>query len=59
MGHYPAISMLISDNLLILKMFSWMFIITLPWGWLFWKFGIECVIIAHSIFHVVFILLQL
>jgi len=58
-GHYPAISILISDNLLILKMFSWMFIITLPWGWLFWKFGIECVIIAHSIFHVVFILLQL
>jgi|TARA_B100000959_G_C14732589_1_gene521656 membrane protease YdiL (CAAX protease family) len=58
-GHYPGVSMSISDNISILNMFFWMFIITLPWGWLFWKYGIESAIIAHSAFHVFFILLQL
>ena len=57
-GHYPAVSILISNNLEIINMFFWMFVITLPWGWLYWKFGIESAIIAHSVFHVIFILLQ-
>ena len=58
MGHYPAISILILNNLEIINMFFWMFIITLPWGWLYWKFGIESAIVAHSVFHAIFILLQ-
>ncbi|HJM46209.1 MAG TPA: CPBP family glutamic-type intramembrane protease, partial [Candidatus Marinimicrobia bacterium] len=57
-GHYPAVSVLISNNLEIINMFFWMFVITLPWGWLYWKFGIESAIIAHSVFHAIFILLQ-
>ena len=57
-GHYPAISISISNNLEIMNMFFWMFIITLPWGWLYWKFGIESAIVAHSVFHAIFILLQ-
>ncbi len=31
-GHYPAVSILISDNTEIMIMFFWMFIITVPWG---------------------------
>jgi hypothetical protein len=27
------------------------FIISLPWGWLFWKHGLESAFIAHSCFH--------
>ena len=59
LNHYPVVSMSISDNLAIVNMFFWMFIITLPWGWLFWKFGIECAIFVHSTFHIVFSMLQL
>ena len=57
-GHYPAVSILISDNTEIMIMFLWMFIITVPWGWLYWKFGIESAIVAHAVFHAVFILLS-
>ena len=27
------------------------FIVSLPWGWLFWKHGLESAFIAHSSFH--------
>jgi hypothetical protein len=27
------------------------FIVSLPWGWLFWKQGLESAFIAHSSFH--------
>jgi hypothetical protein len=33
------------------------FIVSFPWGWLFWKQGIESAIIAHVSFHVFVILL--
>jgi len=33
------------------------FIVTFPWGWLFWKRGIESAIFAHMSFHIVVILL--
>jgi hypothetical protein len=29
------------------------FIVSLPWGWLFWAFGIESAMIAHMTFHAV------
>ena len=29
------------------------FIVSLPWGWLFWAFGIESAMIAHLTFHTV------
>jgi hypothetical protein len=57
-GHYPAVSILISNNLEIINMFLWMFVISLPWGWLYWKFGIESAIVSHSVFHAIFIFLQ-
>jgi len=28
------------------------FIVSLPWGWLFWKHGLESAFIAHASFHV-------
>ena len=27
------------------------FIVSLPWGWLFWKYGLESAYIAHASFH--------
>ena len=33
------------------------FIVTFPWGWLFWKRGIESAIFAHMSFHIFVILL--
>jgi len=33
------------------------FIVTFPWGWLFWKRGIESAIVAHVSFHIFVILL--
>jgi hypothetical protein len=29
------------------------FIVSLPWGWLFWTFGIESAMVAHMTFHAV------
>ena len=29
------------------------FVVSLPWGWLFWVFGIESAMIAHMTFHAV------
>lgn len=29
------------------------FVVSLPWGWLFWAFGIEAAMVAHMTFHAV------
>ena len=29
------------------------FVVSLPWGWLFWAFGIESAMLAHMTFHAV------
>ena len=29
------------------------FVVSLPWGWLFWTFGIEAAMVAHMTFHAV------
>ena len=48
-GHFPALK-----SFGIINPF-WsictIFIISLPWGWLFWKEGLESAFIAHSSFH--------
>lgn len=34
------------------------FLVSSPWGWLFWKKGIEAAFIAHMCFHIVIILMK-
>jgi hypothetical protein len=48
-GHFPALIKLGIGN-------PWwsvltIFIVSLPWGWLFWKKGLEAAFIAHASFH--------
>jgi hypothetical protein len=48
-GHFPALK-----NFGIINPIGsivTIFIVSLPWGWLFWKQGLESAFIAHSSFH--------
>jgi hypothetical protein len=49
LGHYPALKSFGIINPL--GSICTIFIISLPWGWLFWKEGLESAFIAHSSFH--------
>jgi hypothetical protein len=47
--HWPALSISSFGNPL--AAVATVFVVSLPWGWLFWKFGIEAAMVAHLIFH--------
>lgn len=48
-GHTPALVMFGITNPA-WSLFT-IFIVALPWGWLFWKQGLESAVIAHTSFH--------
>jgi hypothetical protein len=48
-GHTPALIKFGMTNP-IWSVFT-IFIVSLPWGWLFWKHGLESAFIAHASFH--------
>ena len=48
-GHFPVLKSLGTANPM-WSVFT-IFIVSLPWGWLFWKQGLESAFIAHTSFH--------
>jgi hypothetical protein len=48
-GHFPVLVSLGTANPM-WSVFT-IFIVSLPWGWLFWKQGLESAFIAHASFH--------
>ena len=55
-AHWPIISRLTGDHPL--GAVATVFVVSLPWGWLFWKFGFEAAVLAHMSFHLFVSLLQ-
>ncbi len=54
-GHVPILIILKFANPL--WTITTIFIVTLPWGWLYWKRGMESAIFAHMSFHIFVIFL--
>ncbi len=50
-GHIPIMRALKTSNVAVAA--TMIFVVSLPWGWLFWTFGIESAIAAHMAFHIV------
>ena len=54
-GHYGVLKMAGVENLY-WAVFT-IFLVSLPWGWLFWKRGLESAIIAHASFHATIVII--
>lgn len=46
--HFPVLNLIVADPLPVSGV---ILLVSLPWGWLFWKWGLEAAILAHTTFH--------